>query len=86
MIKEIQKALSFMEILPLSSIKDIKRQYKKLAQKYHPDVCGDTKMMEKLNYSYKILMEYCENYKFTFDEYEIKKQYPDLFYKNKFRF
>ena len=86
MIKEIKEALNFMEIPPLSSLKDIKRQYKKLAQKYHPDVLGDVKMMEKLNYSYKILMEYCENYKFTFDEYEIKKQYPDLFYKNKFRF
>jgi len=86
MIKEIKEALEFMDIPPLSSIKDIKRQYKKLAKKYHPDICGDAKMMEKLNYSYKILIEYCENYKFTFDEYEIKKQYPDLFYKNKFRF
>jgi curved DNA-binding protein CbpA len=86
MIKEIKEALSFMDIPPLSSIKDIKRQYKKLAKKYHPDILGDAKMMEKLNESYKILMEYCENYKFTFDEYEIKKQYPKLFYKNKFRF
>jgi curved DNA-binding protein CbpA len=86
MIKEIETALNFMDIPPLSSIKDIKRQYKKLAKKYHPDVSGDSKMMEKLNKSYKILMEYCENYKFTFDEYEIKKQYPSLFYKSKFRF
>jgi len=86
MIKEIQKSLEFMDIPPLSSIKDIKRQYKKLSKKYHPDVFGDAKMMEKLNYSYKILIEYCENYKFTFDECEIKKQYPDVFYKNKFRF
>jgi curved DNA-binding protein CbpA len=86
MIKEIKEALNFMDIPPLSSIKDIKRQYKKLAKKYHPDITGDSKMMEKLNASYKILMEYCENYKFTFDEYEIKKQYPDVFYKNKFRF
>jgi curved DNA-binding protein CbpA len=86
MIKEIKEALKFMDIPPLSSIKDIKRQYKKLAKKYHPDILGDTKMMEKLNESYKVLMDYCENYKFTFDEYEIKKQYPDLFYKNKFRF
>jgi len=86
MIKEIKDALEFMKIPPLSSIKDIKRQYKKLAKQYHPDKMGDSKMMEKLNESYKILMDYCENYKFTFDEYEIKKQYPDIFYKNRFKF
>jgi len=86
MIKEIKEALEFMDIPPLSSIKDIKRQYKKLAKQYHPDKMGDSQMMEKLNESYKILMDYCENYKFTFDEYEIKKQYPDIFYKNKFKF
>jgi curved DNA-binding protein CbpA len=86
MIREVKEALDFMDIPPLSSIKDIKRQYKKLAKKYHPDSSGNSEMMEKLNNSYKTLMEYCENYKFTFDEYEIKKQYPDLFYKNKFRF
>jgi len=86
MIKDIKQALEFMNIPPLSSIKDIKRQYKKLSKKYHPDIKGDNESMEKLNHSYEILVEYCENYKFTFDEYEIKKQYPDVFYKNKFRF
>jgi len=85
MINEIREALNFMNIPPLSSIKDIKRQYKKLAKKYHPDKMGDSKMMEKLNKSYKVLMDYCENYKFTFDEYEIKKQSPTIFY-NKFKF
>jgi curved DNA-binding protein CbpA len=86
MIKQIKEALDFMNIPPLSTIKDIKRQYKKLSKKYHPDIIGDDKMMHKLNESYKILMDYCENYKFTFDEYEIKKQYPDNYYKNNFKF
>ena len=86
MINKIKKALEFMDIPPLSSIKDIKRQYKKLAKKYHPDKEGDEEMIHKLNESYKILMDYCENYKFTFDEYEIKRQYPDNYYKNNFRF
>ncbi len=86
MIIKIKEALEFMNIPPLSSIKDIKRQYKKLAKKYHPDNKGDEEMIHKLNESYKTLMDYCENYKFTFDEYEIKRQYPDNFYKNNFRF
>ena len=86
MIKKIKDALEFMDIPPLSSIKDIKRQYKKLSKKYHPDIIGDSEMMHKLNESYNVLMDYCENYKFTFDEYEIKKQHPDSYYKNNFRF
>jgi len=86
MIKKIKESLEFMDIPPLSSIKDIKRQYKKLAKTYHPDSDGNEEMIHKLNESYKILMDYCENYKFTFDEYEIKRQYPDNFYKNNFRF
>jgi curved DNA-binding protein CbpA len=86
MIDKIKEALEFMDIPPLSSIKDIKRQYKKLSKKYHPDKQGDDKMMHKLNESYGVLVVYCENYKFTFDESEIKKQHPDNFYKNNFRF
>ena len=86
MINKIKEALDFMDIPPLSSIKDIKRQYKKLSKKYHPDIIGDNDMMQKLIDSYNLLMDYCENYKFTFDEYEIKKQYPYNFYKNNFRF
>jgi len=86
MIQKIKEALEFMDIPPLSSIKDIKRQYKKLSKKYHPDIIGSDEMMHKLNESYNVLMEYCENYKFTFDEYEIKKQHPDSYYKNNFRF
>ena len=82
MINKIKKALEFMDIPPLSNIKEIKRQYKKLSKKYHPDINGDTELIHKLNESYSILMDYCENYKFTFDEYEIKKQYPDNYYKN----
>ena len=86
MINKIKEALNVLDIPPLSSIKDIKRQYKKLSKKYHPDIADEREKMEKLNESYKILLDYCENYKFLFDETEIKKQYPDIFYKNKFRF
>jgi len=86
MINKIKQALEFMNIPPLSTIKDIKRRYKKLSKKYHPDITGDDEMIHKLNEYYRVLMDYCENYKFTFDELEIKKQHPDSYYKNNFRF
>jgi DnaJ-class molecular chaperone len=71
-----------LDIKPLSSIKDIEKQYKKLAKKFHSDIGGDEEKMKKINKAYKILKDYVNNYKFTFSEDEIKKQYPEEFQKN----
>jgi hypothetical protein len=38
--------------------------------------------MKEINTAYKILKNYITNYKFTFSEDEIKKQYPEEFQKN----
>lgn len=41
----------------LKSIEALKKQYKKLAVKYHPDVCGDDKAMKEINAEYDQLFE-----------------------------
>jgi len=84
MIKKIQKAREVLNLPPLSSITDIKRQYKKLSKKYHPDICGNDAKMKELNEAYEALMNYTHEYKFSFSEDEIKKQYPNEFYMNNF--
>jgi DnaJ-class molecular chaperone len=66
----------------LSSVKDIEKKYKLLAKKFHSDVGGDEEKMKEINKAYKILKDYVNNYKFTFSEEEIKKQYPEEFHKN----
>jgi hypothetical protein len=38
--------------------------------------------MKEINNAYRILKNYIMNYKFTFSEDEIKKQYPEEFHKN----
>jgi DnaJ-class molecular chaperone len=73
-----------LQIKPLSSIKDIKKNYKKLSRLLHSDLGGDDEMMKELNWAYKILIDYVENYKFSFSEDEISRQYPGEFIK-KFR-
>jgi len=40
--------------------------------------------MKELNKAYETLKNYAENYKFTFSDEEIQKQYPEEFIK-KFR-
>jgi len=37
--------------------------------------------MKEINWAYEILRDYIQNYKFTFNEEEIKKQYPESFFK-----
>jgi curved DNA-binding protein CbpA len=68
-------------IAPLSTADDINRQYKKLAKKFHPDANGGNAGMEDINKAYGILKEYVKNFKFTFSEDEILKQYPQEFLK-----
>ena len=85
-VKNIQDALEVLGLPPLVSLKDIKQRYYLLAKKYHPDIGGDEEKMEKINRAYKLLKEYIENYKFSFSEDEILKQFPTQNYANRFRF
>ena len=72
-----------MQIKPLSSLKDVNKNYKRLAKIIHLNNLGEERMKE-LNRAYEILKNYIENYKFTFSDEEIQKQYPEEFIK-KFR-
>ena len=67
----------------MSSLKDINKNYKRLAKIIHKENLGEERMKE-LNKAYEILKKYIENYKFTFSDEEIQRQYPEEFIK-KFR-
>jgi len=47
----------------------------------HPDVSGENDKINEINTAYEILKEYVKNYKFSFSEEEITKQYPHEFLK-----
>jgi len=66
---------------PLSTLQDINKKYKKLARKYHSDTGGNDEKMARINWAYEILKEYINNFKFTFSEEEILRQYPEEFLK-----
>ncbi|UFH58783.1 DnaJ domain-containing protein [Sulfurovum mangrovi] len=84
-IEEIETALETLGLPKLITKTDIKKQYRFLAQKHHPDKGGDASKMEQINRSYKLLMKYIEDFRYTFDEDEIKKQYPGVDYVQRFR-
>lgn len=83
--EEIEKALDILQLPKLVNKADIKKQYHYLAKKNHPDKGGDADQMEQLNHAYKLLMKYIEEFRYTFDEEEISKQFPGADYAHRFK-
>ena len=83
--EEITKALDTLALPSFISSKDIKKQYHYLAKKHHPDKGGSAEKMEQINYAYALLMKYIEEFRYTFDDEEIKKQYPGADYASRFK-
>jgi DnaJ-class molecular chaperone len=84
-LEEIHKALDSLQLPKLVSKNDIKEQYRFLAKKNHPDVGGSVERMESLNASYQLLMHYIEEFRYSFDEVEISKQFPGADYVQRFK-
>ena len=60
-------------------------------KKWHPDKHRDdvekaTKMSMKINEAYEIILHYCNNYEYSFDEEKIKKSFftPAEWWNDKF--
>ncbi len=85
-VKEIKDALNILGLPSFISFKEIKKRYLSLSKKYHPDVCGDNSKIVEINNSYEILKKYIENFRFTFSDEEIHKQFPEDFHTDRFRF
>jgi DnaJ-class molecular chaperone len=84
-IEEIENALNILALPKLISKEDIRKQYRYLAKKNHPDIGGDTDKMEQLNYAYKLLMKYIEEFRYTFDNEEVSKQFPGANHARRFK-
>lgn len=83
--KEMQKALDILGLPQLITREDIKKQYRFLAKKNHPDTGGDAKKMEEINAAYQLLIQYIEEFRYTFDNEEISKQFPGADYVQRFK-
>ena len=78
--EEIDEARKLLELGESATLKDIKSAFRRLPHYHHPDKNdGVTKeneeMMKRLNRAYKLLLEYCENYKYGFRKEEVGRTY-----------
>lgn len=56
-IVERQQALAVLGLPPDATHQQIKRRYRELAKKYHPDLGGDQKEMRRIIAAYQLLMK-----------------------------
>lgn len=74
---DLEKALSTLGILSKTDKKTLHKIYLSLSKEFHPDAPnGDTVKFQEINDAYRLIMNYIENYRFDFDEEELKKQNP----------
>jgi len=86
MKKKITKALEILSLPGFITKNDIKKRYRQLAKRYHPDLSEDESgKMEEIARAYELLMEYIENFHYSFDSEEISRQYPHEEHSEKFK-
>jgi DnaJ-class molecular chaperone len=79
--EEIDKARNLLSLGDAATLEEIKQAYRQKAFRHHPDRGGegegqDEEMMKELNWAYKLLVEYCTHYRYSFREEDVAKAYP----------
>ncbi|MCD6212787.1 MAG: J domain-containing protein [Sulfurovum sp.] len=84
-IEQINYALNILELPKLITKSDVKKQYRFLSKKNHPDQGGDAVKQEQINTAYKLLMKYIEEFRYTFDDKEVSNQFPGAKHAEQFK-
>lgn len=82
----IQRALEILGLPTYVNWETIKSRYKYLVSKKHPDAGGDEEEMAQINVAYEILKNYVKNFRFSFSEEEVNKQFPQDFHTKRFKY
>jgi DnaJ-class molecular chaperone len=75
--QEITEARKLLGLPERATMEEIKTNYRSLITKWHPDTCKETKqkcteMTARLVAAYRIIIDYCSNYKFSFSKEEVR--------------
>ena len=74
---EIDKARRLLGLGEAATLKENKTAYRRLAHYHHPDKNDGNEMMKKLNRAYKVLMDYCNGYRYSFRQEDTARVYPE---------
>ena len=74
--EQVNTARILLELPERATMEEIKSNYRMLIRKWHPDQCKQDvekcrKMTANIIAAYRILNDYCKNYKFSFSKEEV---------------
>lgn len=77
--EEITRARKILELPETATMDQIKAAYRRLISRWHPDRCGESsenahEMTRKITEAYRLLVDYCANYRYSFSEKAVKQQ------------
>ncbi len=75
---DIVKAKELLNLPERATMEKIKSNYRKLIMQWHPDKCTGnnekcTEMTKKLTAAYQTIRQYCNQYKYSFTQEELKQ-------------
>jgi len=75
---DIDEARKLLGLGEAATLNEIKSTYRRLANIHHPDKHtgndnGETEIMKRLNKAYKLLTDYCSDYKYSFRQEDIER-------------
>ena len=80
--QDIIKAKELLNLPERASMEEIKSNYRKLINQWHPDKCNENiekcnEMTKIITSAYKTIMIYCNQYKYSFAKEKVKKYLSD---------
>ena len=74
----IREARTILELPESATMEQIKANYRSLIRKWHPDSCSEKheiceEMSRKTTNAYRIILDYCANYLYSFTQEEVDK-------------
>ena len=88
--EEINDSREILELGEIATLEEIKSAYRRLSKKWHPDRCKKRKeklchkKMKEINKAYKNLLEYIENYHYSFSKEKVIEDSPEERWKRQF--
>ena len=85
---EIDRARRILGLGEQASLGEIKSAYRRMCKTYHPDTLGDaaasSKTIKEINAAYRLLLDYCEQYPFSFLPEKVDSFDPERWWYQRF--
>ena len=84
--EDLERALELFALADRTTLGEIKKRHRALVRRYHSDVGEepDGEKMKQVNAAYRILLDYCNAYRFSFTREEFYRQNPEAHLRDQF--